>query len=102
MFHLDVSKIDLVLHILRGYTCMFQMHISSVSFVFRCMLHVFHLDVSRVDQMLHDVGGWQRAACYRALAPTLLGEPHPLSLLPSLPSISPWQFKLNLSEMGMG
>ena len=46
-FHLDVSKVDLVLQ------QMFHMHVSSVSSAFRRMLQVLHLDVSKVDQMLH-------------------------------------------------
>jgi hypothetical protein len=48
-FYLDVSKVDLVLHVLQWlYT-----HVSSVSSVFRRMLHIFHLDVSKVDRVLH-------------------------------------------------
>jgi hypothetical protein len=39
MFHLDGSKVDLVLHMLQWlYT-----YISSFSFVFKRMLHIFHL-----------------------------------------------------------
>jgi hypothetical protein len=31
----------------------FQMHVSSVSSIFRHMLQMLHLDVSKVDQVLH-------------------------------------------------
>jgi len=45
MFHLDVLKVHLVLHMLLWlYT-----HVSSVLSVFRRMLQVFNLDVSKVD-----------------------------------------------------
>jgi hypothetical protein len=47
VFHLDVSKVDLVLQ------QVFYMHVSSVSSAFRRMLQVLHLDVSKVDWMLH-------------------------------------------------
>jgi hypothetical protein len=58
MFHLDISKVDLVLHMLQWlYT-----HVSSVSSVFRRMLHMFHLDVLKIDRVLHGVGGWRRTA----------------------------------------
>jgi hypothetical protein len=105
MFHLDVSKFDLVLHMLQWlYT-----HVLSISSVFRRMLHMFYLDVSKVDQVLHDTGGRRRAACRRASAPTLrlpcaahLTLSSPLAPLPSLLSISPWQFELDLSGMSAG
>jgi len=48
MFHLDVLKFDLVLHMLQWL----YSHVSSVSFVFRRMLQIFYLDVSKVDLML--------------------------------------------------
>jgi hypothetical protein len=53
-FSLDVSKVDLgITHVVNGYTCMFQSHVSSVSSVFVRMLQMFHMDVSKVDQVLH-------------------------------------------------
>ena len=47
VFHLDVSKVDLVLQLV------FQIHVSCVSSAFKCMLQVGHLDASKVDQVLH-------------------------------------------------
>jgi hypothetical protein len=42
MFHLNIAKVDLVLHILQWlYTCV-------VSLCFKRMLRVFHLDVAYV------------------------------------------------------
>jgi hypothetical protein len=50
MFYLVVSKVDFdVAHATNDYTRMFQMHVSSVSSVFRSMLQMFYLDVSKVD-----------------------------------------------------
>ena len=46
-FHLDVSKVDLMLQ------QVFHMHVSSISSVFRRMLQVLHLDVSKIDRVLH-------------------------------------------------
>jgi hypothetical protein len=52
MFHLNVLKVDLVLHMLQWlYT-----HISSVIYIyFRRLLQMFHLDVSKVDLVLQAV-----------------------------------------------
>ena len=47
VFHLDVSKVYLVLQ------PVFQMHISCVSSAFRRMLQVLHPDVLKVDWVLH-------------------------------------------------
>jgi hypothetical protein len=81
MFHLDVSKVDLVLHMLQWlYT-----HVSRGSYVFKRMLHMFRLDVSKVDRVLHDVGGWRRAAYRRAPAPTSRDTPRNLLSSPSTP-----------------
>jgi len=44
-FHLDVSKVDLVLQ------QAFHMHISNVSSIFIRILQVLHLNVSKVDRM---------------------------------------------------
>jgi hypothetical protein len=63
-----------------------------------------HLDVSKVDQVLHILQWhqcWRTAACRRTLAPTSRSAPHPLISspsppLPSLLSISPRQFELDL------
>jgi hypothetical protein len=49
MFHLDVSKIYLVLQIL----CL--MHVSYVLSAFRCMLQMLYPNVSKVDRVLHCV-----------------------------------------------
>jgi hypothetical protein len=43
VFHLDVSKVDLVLLLV------FQMHVLCVSSAFKHMLQVLHPDVSKVD-----------------------------------------------------
>jgi hypothetical protein len=45
VLHLNVSKVDMVLHML---LCLY-IYVSSVSSVFKHKLHVFHLDVSKVD-----------------------------------------------------
>jgi hypothetical protein len=45
VLHLDVLKVDIVLHMLLWL----YIYVSSVSSVFKHMLHVFHLDVSKVD-----------------------------------------------------
>ena len=47
VFHLDISKVDLVLQLL------FHMHVLCVSSTFRCMLQVLHSDVSKIDRVLH-------------------------------------------------
>jgi hypothetical protein len=83
MFHLDVSKVDLVLHMLQWlYT-----YISSVSSVFKRMLHMFYLNVSKVDRMLHGVvaesGLPQGFGSY--LAPSSRGAPRPFFSYPSPP-----------------
>jgi hypothetical protein len=105
MFHLDVSKVDLVVHMLQWlYT-----HVSSVSSVFTHMLHMFYLDVLKVDRVLHDADGRRRAACRRTLAPIShlpcvahLTLSSPLAPLPFISSISPWQFELDLSRLSAG
>jgi hypothetical protein len=50
-FHLDVSKVDLVLHMLQWL----YSHVSSVSSVFRRMLQIFYLDVLKVDLVLQAI-----------------------------------------------
>jgi hypothetical protein len=47
VFHLDVSKIDLMLQLV------FQIHVSCVSFDFRHMLQVLHPDILKVDRVFH-------------------------------------------------
>ena len=51
MFHLDVSKVDLVLHMLQWL----YSYVLSVSSVFRRMLQIFYLDVSKVYLVLQAV-----------------------------------------------
>jgi hypothetical protein len=51
MFHLDVSKVDLMLHMLQWL----YSHVSSVSYVFKRMLQIFYLYVSKVDLVLQAV-----------------------------------------------
>jgi len=46
-FHLDVSKVDLMLQ------QVFHMHVSSVSSTSRLMLQVLHLDILKLDPVLH-------------------------------------------------
>jgi hypothetical protein len=75
MFHLDVSKVDLVLHMLQWLYTYVQMH-------------VFLLDVSKLDRMLHDIvaGGERPAAGLGSyLVSSSRGAPHPLLSSPSLP-----------------
>jgi hypothetical protein len=48
MFHLHVSKVNLVLHILQ----LLYSHVSNVSSIFRRILQMFYLDVSKVDLVL--------------------------------------------------
>ena len=48
MFHLDISKVDLVLHMLQWL----YSHVSCVSSVFRRMMQMFYLDVLKVDFVL--------------------------------------------------
>jgi hypothetical protein len=48
MFRLDVSKVDLVLHMLQWL----YLHVSSISSIFRRMLQMFHLHVSKVELVL--------------------------------------------------
>jgi hypothetical protein len=43
LFHLDVAKVNLTLHIHACCKCMFQV------VCFRGMLHVFYIDVAKVD-----------------------------------------------------
>jgi hypothetical protein len=66
IFHLDVSKVDLVLQMLQWL----YMHVSSVLSVFKHMLHMPHLDVSKVDRVLHSANGRRRAAYRTASAST--------------------------------
>jgi hypothetical protein len=51
MFHLDVSKVDLVLYMLQWL----YSHVSSVSSISICMLQILYLDVSKVDFMLYAI-----------------------------------------------
>jgi len=78
----------------------FQMHVSSVSSVFRRMLQMFHLNISKVDRVLHmlqrrwwlaNSGLPQGFGSYLALR----ASPSPLPPIPSLHSISPRQFELS-------
>jgi hypothetical protein len=77
MFHLDVLKIDLVLHIFQWlYT-----HVLIISSVVRCMLQMFHLNVSKVNLMLqtaasHVAAGVPLWFTYRRLRPRLYST-HP-------------------------
>jgi hypothetical protein len=87
MFHLDVSKVNLVLHMLQWlYT-----HVSSVSSIFIRMLYMFHLDVSKVNRMLHmlqmaPVAGGERLATRRQLlSRAFLARRASPSLLLSIP-----------------
>ena len=48
MFHLDVLKVNLVLHMLQSL----YLHVSSVLSIFRRMLQMFYLDVSKVHFVL--------------------------------------------------
>jgi hypothetical protein len=75
MYHLDVSKVDLVLYLV------FQMHVSCVSSAFRHMLQVLHPNVSKVDRVLHLYLRFSTASpsprCLFLLLPTSTGHPPP-------------------------
>jgi hypothetical protein len=47
VFHLDVSKVDMVLQLV------FHIHVSCVSSAFRRMLQVLHPDILKIDRVLH-------------------------------------------------
>jgi hypothetical protein len=56
MFHLDVAYVYNAFHV---FLQVFQIHVSSFSSFFFCMLH---LDVSKVDQVLHMGCAWEAAS----------------------------------------
>jgi hypothetical protein len=78
LFHLDVSKVDLVLQQVS------QMHVLYVSSVFRRMLQVLHPDVLKVDRVLHLCPRFSAASpsprCLLLLLPVSAGHPPPLPL----------------------
>jgi hypothetical protein len=49
-FYLDVAY---VLQMFQVFLQVFQMHVSNILFVFRCMLYLLHLDVSKLDRVLN-------------------------------------------------
>jgi hypothetical protein len=70
----------------------FQMHVSSVSSVFRRMLQVLHLDVSKVDYVLHlpprlllpRLGVFSSSRCWLCIQTRGVGRCCPLLLLSML------------------
>jgi hypothetical protein len=89
----------------RIFLQVFQMHVSSVSFVFRCILQMFHLNVSKVYRGLHMLQ-WCRAledsGLPQGFASYLAQRASPSLHLPSLPSILPWHIKLARKTEGCG
>jgi hypothetical protein len=63
--------------VLRCFCKCFQIHVSSVSSVFRRMLQVLHLDVSKIDRVLHLAPSSSSAASPRCLYLLLALAGHP-------------------------
>ena len=54
MFHLDVAKVDLVLHILEWlYIYVVNVYTFQMFNYFKCMLQVFYLNVAYVEVAIH-------------------------------------------------
>jgi hypothetical protein len=103
MFHTYIVSVFIwVLHMFCKcfyFFQLFQIHVSSVSSVFRRMLQIFHPDVSKENQVLHTLQ-WRRWNIRPPRVVRLTLSSPVLSPLPSLPSISSQQFELGGKRRG--
>ena len=77
VFHMYVCKcfiwmLQWVPNVFQVFSQVFHTLVSSVSFVFFCMLQLLHMDVSKVDRVLHMGCAWEAAGAL-AHKPDALG-----------------------------